>query len=610
MYRFFLTAMIVASCANTTCLAQDEKIYAEGFDLPVFEQVDSNGVDLISGNLRVRSPTIRTGSDESPNILGMQWAGKSWIFLDVPTIWRKDGTFTVVYQGQSQEFRGRSNNYAEKKPLMGSKLDCSIWVMQNLVSSCVYTHRNGDVVLFNGIPTPFAPTNIGYGLSALKFGNLGMYRVSIVSDDNRRRVFGQFNWNGQDVDPWFFSRVKSVQGQSLSGLVQLVVTTSNHNSNFEEHYMRPKSTIQTISDQLGATWTYTFDGNRRMTKIDPPGGQANVVIDYYSSDKVRSVTNADGTWNYSYTTPGDMGTTTAVSPLGEVTWVKYHREKGYVTEYIDPLSRRTTYSYDSGDRLTQVAYPEGNYINFTYDARGNVLTRTTVPKPGGENILTEVAGYPTVCTNAVICNIPLYIIDENGARTDFEYTAPNIQTIAPFPGATRSIAVGTQQPIRILGPTVLADGLRPETVNEYVAGVLVKSTVCRTQQNCVGNPDAVVTTFDYGDTHATNRTLFGVAVSADGQSLTTCYTYDSLGRRQSATPPLAGAGPCPRTVVAALVGASPVIAGNPSTAPTYPDGSSGTVPQPPTSPPPPPPPPPGGQPPSDNCGPGTGIVCQ
>jgi hypothetical protein len=70
-------------------------------------------------------------------------------------------------------------------------------------------------------------------------------------------------------------------------------------------------------------------------------------LTYYDNDKVKTLTNAYGTWNYAYTTPGDYGTTTVTNPLGEQIYVKYHRDKGYVTESRDALNRWTYYAYDA-----------------------------------------------------------------------------------------------------------------------------------------------------------------------------------------------------------------------------------------------------------------------
>jgi YD repeat-containing protein len=58
--------------------------------------------------------------------------------------------------------------------------------------------------------------------------------------------------------------------------------------------------------------------------------------------------------------------------------------------------------------------------------------------------------------------------------------------------------------------------------------------------------DEVLTTYDYGpDSGPNNLFLRGRVVTADGQSLRTCYTYDRFGNRISETLPRAGLTSCP-----------------------------------------------------------------
>lgn len=61
-----------------------------------------------------------------------------------------------------------------------------------------------------------------------------------------------------------------------------------------------------------------------------------------------------------------------------------------------------------------------------------------------------------------------------------------------------------------------------------------------------GSSDEVVTTHDYGPNSGPNNLrLRGVAVTANGQTLRTCYGYDDLGRKISETSPNANLTSCP-----------------------------------------------------------------
>jgi YD repeat-containing protein len=47
------------------------------------------------------------------------------------------------------------------------------------------------------------------------------------------------------------------------------------------------------------------------------------------------------------------------------------------------LADTTSYTYDDAGRLTQVVYPNGKTITYTYDKTGNLLTRQ-VSAPDGQ----------------------------------------------------------------------------------------------------------------------------------------------------------------------------------------------------------------------------------
>ncbi|MEO7178895.1 MAG: hypothetical protein ABIW83_08625, partial [Allosphingosinicella sp.] len=324
------------------------------------------------------------------------------------------------------------------------------------------------------------------------------------------------------------------------------------------------------------SWQYTINDNRRLTRIVSPDG-ASVSITY-NNGKVASVTNAAGTWTYVYTSPGDYGTTTVTNPLGEQTYVKYHRDRGYVTESRDPLNRWTYYTYDAGYRPTRIAYPEGNYVDYAYDARGNITTKTTAPKPSvGGPVLVERADYDPSCADIIICNRPRWTEDARLGRTDFDYQASTPMPLAMYGNSSQSwpIRLGTGKPITITSAAV--GNVRPQVRTTYATGMPTRSSTCLTQVSCAGTADEVVTTFEWGGTETTTRYLFGKAVTANGVTLRTCYGYDNQGRVISETPPIAALASCPATVTAApAVTATMPSPGAYAVAPTFPDGTTGT----------------------------------
>ena len=80
--------------------------------------------------------------------------------------------------------------------------------------------------------------------------------------------------------------------------------------------------------------------------------------------------------------------------------------------------------------------------------------------------------------------------------------------------------------------------------------MLSEESYCRTSaatsSGCTQSNDEVIIGYDYGPVgSANNLSLRGMVVTAEGQSLRTCYAYDDLGNRISETLPKAALSSCP-----------------------------------------------------------------
>ena len=235
---------------------------------------------------------------------------------------------------------------------------------------------------------------------------------------------------------------------------------------------------------------------------------------------------------------------------------------GSPVEIEDPLGRITQQSWSgplsvvsSSGLMRSHTYPDGRRLEFDYDDRGNIVRTVEVARPGSGDVdLVTTATYPS-CTssNRKVCNKPSSVTDAGGAVTNYDYD--------PAHGGLLR---------RTLPPD--SAGIRPETRYSYVqkhawvksgggfvqepspVWVLAGEEYCRTSAadaggNCAAGPgDEVVTTYEYeqgSSTKGSNILMTGMAVSADGQTLRTCYGYDDMGRRISETPPAAGLASCP-----------------------------------------------------------------
>jgi YD repeat-containing protein len=569
--------MLAGACALSaqTAFAQDATTYGAPFPVPVFERVDLNGVDLVTGSLRVISPTYFStypGDTFFPfrTTVGLQWTGKAWSHIEAPSIWRDGNTYIVNYMGTSQEFKDYTNGFAEKKPITGSKLSCRIFQPGGVTGECVYTHRNGDVLHFRGMYSNITPYPRAYGTNALSLGNIGMSNVTLYSVDNRVLTWGGRAYPGASPQEFDYASTNKKLGP-------FTINTPNHGNDSFKHYLRPQNTVQTFTDPTGAQWKYSINNSQLMTKIDRPGNVADITINY-TNGRVSSVTNPNGTWTYGYSSAiiNNTRITTVTDPLGGVTKVQYNTVEGYVLQSTDQLSRVTKYEYDAGARLSKVTYPDLNYVTFTYDVRGNIISKTEYPKPNsGLAPITETAKYPTICNNSITCNRPISVTDARGQTTTFEYDIPERRQAVYYFGEGGPAPTyfpydfGTTQPTKVTSPEPIPGAIRPEIRNQYKYGALIRSAYCRTQASCIGTADEVVTTYDYGGTEGDARLLYGLSVTADGQTLTTCYGYDANSRRVTETPPRANVAVCPKIVAPNSGVTSPAIA-QPSSAPVIP----------------------------------------
>ncbi|MDN3647275.1 hypothetical protein QWY75_13775 [Pontixanthobacter aestiaquae] len=213
------------------------------------------------------------------------------------------------------------------------------------------------------------------------------------------------------------------------------------------------------------------------------------------------------------------------------------------------------YPYVTGCAAVSAKYwkrPDGSQSDYTYDLYGNILTVVDKPRLGtNDPNITRRFTYD--CSTEVNCSKPTTLTDGKGRVTNAVYS---------------SLHGG------VLKRTLPADasGVRPETRYTYTqmspwkksgsgymistspVWVLTSEEYCKTSAadsngNCAaGASDEVVTTYEYQQGSASkgsNLLLLGTAVTADGQTLRTCYTYDDRGRKISETQPLGVSGVCP-----------------------------------------------------------------
>ncbi|WP_428156234.1 RHS repeat domain-containing protein [Brevundimonas sp.] len=314
----------------------------------------------------------------------------------------------------------------------------------------------------------------------------------------------------------------------------------------------PTATINnsggTITDSLGRVTGLSF-GTYGLTGIKPPSSSTPTIEMTYNADgRVSSYTQGGVSWSYTYSDSSNVRTTTVTDALSNQTVVTSNLTTGRISSFKDPLNRTTSFVYDSQKRPTRITYPEGNYIEYSYDARGNILTTRAVAKPaGGLADLVTSAVYESSCFNPVTCNMPTSTTDARGAVTDYTYdpTHGGVLTVtapAAVPGAVRS-----QTRIGYAAQTAYyknGSGNVIAAPSSIVLPISTSSCATNAAPSCVDTVDEVRQTIQYGSAGVANNLLPTVVTQDDGAgtlsaSVTTAYTVN--GDVVSVDGPLPGA---------------------------------------------------------------------
>jgi RHS repeat-associated protein len=303
------------------------------------------------------------------------------------------------------------------------------------------------------------------------------------------------------------------------------------------------NTVVSPSIQASVTYAFPFSGTTDMTdmagnvwrltdtSIQRPGDTSPyfTVTRDSGTGIVSSVTNDGVTMSYSLSMVGNTGTMTKTNALSQSTVITSNLALSLPTSIKDGLNRTTSYAYDTSGRLTQVTQPEGNYVQYTLDARGNATQTQAVAKSGtGLPPIVTSAVYSSTCTNVLTCNQPTSTTDARGNTTDYTYdsTTGGILTVtrpAPTTGGTRP---QTRYSYTQFGTGMTSYWL-PTGISE-----------CQTTASCTGTTDEVKTTIGY-DGNA-NPTTVSKGDGAGALTATNTMTYDAMGNMLTVDGPLSG----------------------------------------------------------------------
>jgi RHS repeat-associated protein len=148
------------------------------------------------------------------------------------------------------------------------------------------------------------------------------------------------------------------------------------------------SNLKTLADS-GGTVTYGYDQINRQSSIQEPGAASAITYTYAD--------NANNSQTVTIVLPNGVTTTETRDPAGRVSdtisktaggIVRQHLAYSYVrsstgkqqelvsSEADSVLGNTTSYLYDSLDRLLSATKSAGGAFSYTYDAAGNILTKS------------------------------------------------------------------------------------------------------------------------------------------------------------------------------------------------------------------------------------------
>jgi len=312
------------------------------------------------------------------------------------------------------------------------------------------------------------------------------------------------------------------------------------------------STTTTVEiDPQGRRTAYTYSGYfgpvvplQRLTKIEHLDGPADITEITYQDDQqnatvVASILRHGVKYAYSATEqytgqqtgfPRVSGRTIVrTDPLGHTVTYKaanIYQNSGRITEIDVGSVQKDFYNYDINGLLTYHKNPEGITTTYTYDGRGNVLSRTVTPKPGSGLVpAITTAKFSLTCDNPLTCNKPEWVEDENHNRTNFAYDE------------------NTGQVSKIERPAPVAGAARPTKIYTYLTlgGISLPKTisVCATASTCAGTPNEDRTSFTY---NANALPITVTEAASDNSVVSTVHSsYDGVGNLVSIDGPLSGA---------------------------------------------------------------------
>lgn len=311
-------------------------------------------------------------------------------------------------------------------------------------------------------------------------------------------------------------------------------------------YNIPSTGVLEIINSQSGTWRVD-NSSGTQTRIRRPGASSDTTIATRDGNgRTTSVTDEGASITYNWTV-GATTNSTATTSAGETNQVTSTPAAAQPTAVVAGTTGTTSYIYDANQRLTRETNPEGDYTEYTRDARGNVTQTRHVAKSGsGLADIVTTANYDATCSNPAKCNSPNWTQDALGNRTDYTYDATHGQVTRvqlPSPDADAAgTETGTRPEINYVYTNLFAQvkDAGGNLVNVAQAQAKVTQiTACATAATCAGTANETKVTIEYNTPNLLPSKV--TTSSGDGAlSSSVSYSYDARDNLASIDGPLAG----------------------------------------------------------------------
>ncbi|HYJ83660.1 MAG TPA: RHS repeat domain-containing protein, partial [Allosphingosinicella sp.] len=374
--------------------------------------LDGNGVDLAYGDFVMSFPEGSIGSGEAELALARNGVWTStrpdtheWDRITFQQLPLSGGTGYIVAAGGVQETFTGTGSLPTGSSLSGSG------------SAFIYRQADGTQVMFDGSIGSGPGSTYCNGTQSSCF----LLPTAVASPDGRTVEltwdFWTYCWGPIDSENEpcsFAARLASVSNSfgyeirfaySSGGSTGSAMPPSSwyqrtgasfYNNNVSTgtaqasvSYSYPSTGVTQVTDMGGRVWRFTGSANR-VTGIRRPGASSDTTtIAFDTGNVVTSVTKEGVTTTYARSVSGSTATMVVTNALSQTATIVSDLALARPTSVTDGLGRTTGYQYDSSGRLTRVTAPEGNYVQYTLDGRGNPTQAQMVPKSGsGQSAIT------------------------------------------------------------------------------------------------------------------------------------------------------------------------------------------------------------------------------